>query len=76
MRTRVGQIALVVNRSPDSLPTEIAQAAERFGFDSPLTIGQDQSLAGLEIKGRPTTELPADSVLRLGVTRLVAKLGI
>ncbi len=74
MRTRVGRIVLVVNRSPDGLPPEIARAAERLGFDSPLTIGQDPSLAGLEIAGRPTTELPADSPLRLGVAALVARL--
>ena len=76
MRTRVGQIALVVNRSPDGLPPEIAQAAERYGFDSPLTIGQDPNLASLEIQGRPTTELPVDSPLRIGVAELVAKLGL
>ncbi len=76
MRTRVGQIALVVNRLPDGLPPEIAQAAERPGFASPLTIGQDLNLAGLEIEGRPTTELPADSPLRLGVAELVSRLGL
>jgi CO dehydrogenase maturation factor len=76
MRTRVGQIALVINRSPDGLPPEIARAAESHGFDTPLTIGQDPNLAGLEIKGRPTTEMPPDSPLRLGVAELVARLGI
>jgi CO dehydrogenase nickel-insertion accessory protein CooC1 len=76
MRTKVGQIALVVNRSPDGLPPEIARAAESHGFDSPLTIGQDPHLASLEITGRPTTELPADSPLRLGVAELVARLGL
>ncbi len=63
----MGQIALVVNRSPDGLPPEIARAAQDLGFDAPLTIGQDPNLASLEIAGRPTTELPADSPLRLGV---------
>ncbi len=76
MRARVGQIVLVVNRSPDGLPPQIARAAEGLGFDSPLIIGQDPHLAGLEIAGRPTTELPAGSPLRLGVAELVARLGL
>lgn len=76
MRTRVGQVALVVNRCPDGLPPQIARAAEGLGFESPLIIGQDPHLAGLEIAGRPTTQLPADSPLRLGVAELVARLGL
>ncbi|MDM8000333.1 MAG: AAA family ATPase [Dehalococcoidia bacterium] len=76
MRTRVGQIVLVINRSPDGLPPEIARAAEGSGFGSPVIIGQDPNLAGLEIEGRPTTELPPDSPLRQGVVKLVAMIGL
>lgn len=76
IRTRVGRIVLVVNKCPDGLPPSIAQAAKQHGFEQPLSIGQDSSLAELEIKGQPTTELPVNSPLRIGVAQIVTTLGL
>ena len=76
MRTTVGKICLVINRVPNDLPPEIQKAIDDNGFDLVATIPQDQGLADLEIKGLPTTELPADSPLRLGVENLIKKVGL
>ena len=76
MRTQVGKVCLVVNRSPDGLPAEILKTIDRHGFDLVTTIGQEPALADLEVKGMPITELPEDSVVRLGVKRLASKVGL
>ena len=76
MRTQVGKVCLVVNRSPDGLPAEILKTIDRHGFDLVTTIGQESALADLEVKGMPITGLPEDSVVRLGVKRLASKVGL
>jgi len=76
MRTTVGKICLVVNRVPNELPSEIQKTINNHGFNLVATIPQDAGLADLEIKGLPTTELPSDSPLRIGVTELANKVGL
>lgn len=76
MRTRVGQICLVINRSLNGLPPEIEETINRHGFEMVATLPQDPNVAGLEIKGLPTTELPAESPLRIAVKDLIGKLGL
>ena len=76
MRTTVGKICLVVNRVPDDLPPEITKTIDDNGFKLVATIPQDPGLSELEIKGLPTTDLPSDSPLRIGVENLMKKVGI
>ncbi len=76
MRTRVGQIWLVVNRVVGELPPEIARAIEENGMDIIAAIPSDPNLAALEIKGEPSTKLPADSPLKVGVSEVARKLGL
>ena len=76
MRTRVGKICLVVNRSLDGLPPEIVEAIDSHGFELMATIPQEPRLADLEVKGLPITELPQDSALRTGVGELANKVGL
>jgi len=76
MRTRVGKIYLVVNRVRDGLPQEIAKAISDVGLEPIATVAEDPYLADLEIKGKPITELPEDSPLRLGVQAIVSELGL
>lgn len=71
LRTSVGKTCLVINRSLNGLPSEITETIKKHGFELMATIPQDPNLANLEIKGLPTTELPQDSPLRIGVTELV-----
>jgi CO dehydrogenase maturation factor len=76
MRTRVGRICLVINRSPNGLPPEIADTINRHGFEMVATLPQDPYIADLEIKGLPTTQLPPQSPLRAAVGELVGKIGL
>jgi CO dehydrogenase maturation factor len=76
MRTKVGMICLVINRSRNGLPPEIEKAAESHGFEMVATIPQDERLADLEVKGLPITDLPADSALRIAVRGLAGKVGL
>ncbi len=76
MRTKVGKVYLAVNRVKDGLPGEIGKAASDFGLDIIATISEDPYIAELEIKGRPITELPEDSPLRLGAKEIISKLGL
>ena len=76
MRTKVGKIYLAVNRVKDGLPQQIAKAISDLGLESITSIPEDPYLADLEIKGRPITELPEDSPLRLGAKAIISKLGL
>jgi len=76
LRTQVGKICLVINRSPNGLPPEIVQTIDKQGFELVATIPQDPRIADLEVKGLPITELPSDSPLRIGVRELVSKVGL
>jgi len=76
MRTKVGKICLVVNRSANGLPPDIVKTIDRYGFELVATIPEDPSLADLEVKGLPITELSQDSALRVGVRDLASKVGL
>ncbi len=76
LRTQVGKICLVVNRSPNGLPPEIVKAIDSHGFELVATIPQDPSIADLEVKGLPVTQLLLDSPLRIGVRELASKVGL
>jgi CO dehydrogenase maturation factor len=76
LRTQVGKICLVVNRSPNGLPPEIVKAIDSHGFELVATIPQDPRIADLEVKGLPVTQLLLDSPLRIGVRELANKVGL
>jgi CO dehydrogenase maturation factor len=76
LRTSVGKICLVINRSLNGLPPEIMETIKKHGFDLMATIPQDPNLANLEVKGLPTTELPQNSPLRTGVAGLMDKIDL
>ncbi|MBM4462894.1 MAG: carbon monoxide dehydrogenase [Chloroflexi bacterium] len=76
LRTQVGKVCLVVNRSANGLPPEIVRSIDSHGFELVATIPQDTRLADLEVKGLPVTQLPLDSSLRIGVRELASKVGL
>lgn len=76
LRTSVGKVCLVINRSPNGLPPEIMETIKKYEFDLVATIPEDPNLANLEVKGLPTTELPQDSPLRVGVVQLVNEIDL
>lgn len=76
LRTQVGKICLVINRSPNELPPEITKLIDSHGFELVTTIPSDPKLSDLEIKGLPTTQLTPDSPLQVGVRKLASKVGL
>ncbi len=75
LRTKVGQICLIVNRVKNGLPPEIEKAIDDFGLQLIATIPEDPYIADLEIKGTPLIELPQDSPLQLKVKEVANSLG-
>ena len=76
LRTQVGRVALVINRVEDGLPPELEKAVADSGLELVGTLATDPKVLGLEGRGAPLTELPADSTLWLGVSDIAAKLGL
>lgn len=74
LRTHVDRIALVLNRTKNGIPEEIAAAIEKFGLELIFTLPEDPNVASIEIKGAPLTDLPDDAPLKKGVTDLARKL--
>jgi CO dehydrogenase maturation factor len=76
MRTKVGNVFLVVNRVRNGLPPEISKAVADFGLKLIVTIPEDPNLPDLEIRGKPIIELPEGSPLRVGVQEIISKTGM
>jgi CO dehydrogenase nickel-insertion accessory protein CooC1 len=67
LRTKVGELGLIVNRVKGELSPEIKKAIHESGLQVIALIPEDPNVAGLEMKGRPVTELPEESPLQLKV---------
>jgi CO dehydrogenase maturation factor len=76
LRSSVGRICLIVNRSNDGLPPQLAKAIEQSGLELIGILPEDAMIKELEAVGKPLTELPLDSPLRLGVAEVAKKLGL
>ncbi len=75
MRTQVGRICLVINRTSGDIPVEINNLIEQIGFEQLIAIGQDPNLSDLEVRGVPATQLPDGSPLRAGIAELARGIG-
>ncbi len=76
MRTHVGQIWLIVNRTNGELPDGIMKAIKENDLEVIAIIPDDPYLAALEINGEPSINLPADSPLQISVREMANKLGL
>jgi CO dehydrogenase maturation factor len=76
LRTKVGKIALVVNRSKDGLPPEIQNAIREYGLELIAVIPEDPYIGELDMRGKPLVELPENSPLRQGVKEIISKLAL
>ncbi len=76
LRTHVGRICLIVNRSNDALPPELAKAIEQFGLELIAILPQDPQVLELDATGAPLTELAPDSPLASGVAEIARKVGL
>ncbi|MDH4067484.1 MAG: AAA family ATPase [Dehalococcoidia bacterium] len=64
MRSSVGRVGLVINRVREELSPEIKRVIGESGLQIIATIPEDPDMAGLEMKGRPVTELREGSPLQ------------
>jgi len=70
MRSNVGKVGLVINRVRGELSPEIKKAIDESGLQVIALIPEDPDIAGLEMKGRPVTELSQKSPLQLKVKEI------
>jgi CO dehydrogenase maturation factor len=70
LRSNVGKVGLIVNRVKNELSPEIKKTINESGLQIIALIPEDPDMAGLEMKGRPVTELPQESPLQLKVKEI------
>jgi len=76
LRSKIGKVGLIVNRVKGGLSPEIKKAIDESGLQVIALIPEDPNMAGLEMKGRPITELPQESPLQLKVKEMIEGLGL
>jgi CO dehydrogenase maturation factor len=76
LRSKIGKIALIVNRVKGELSPEIKKAIDESGLQVIALIPEDSNMATLEMKGRPITALPQESPLQLKVKEIIEGLGL
>ncbi len=74
LRSNVDKVGLVINRVKGELSPEIKKVIDESGLQVIAMIPEDPDMAGLEMKGRPVTELPQESPLQLEVKEIVESL--
>ena len=76
LRSNVGKIGLIINRVRGELSREIRKAIEDSGLEVFALIPEDPDMAGLEMQGKPVTELPPESPLLLKVKEIAENLDL
>jgi CO dehydrogenase maturation factor len=76
LRSNVGKVGLIVNRVRGELSPEIKKAIDGSGLQLIALIPEDPGMPSLEMQGKPVTELPQDSPLRLRVGEIVEGLDL
>jgi len=74
LRSKIGKVGLIVNRVKSELSPEIKKAIDESGLQVIALVPEDPDIAGLEMKGRPVTELPQESPLQLKVKEIARSL--
>ncbi len=76
LRSKIGNIGLIVNRVKVELSPEIKKAIDESNLQVIALIPEDHNLEALELKGRPIIELPDESPLQLKVKEIIEGLGL
>ncbi|MEE9203018.1 MAG: AAA family ATPase [Dehalococcoidia bacterium] len=76
IRTTVGRMALIVNRSGNGLSPEVEKLIKESGLDLISIIPQDPAVEAADRTGRPLSSLPADSPVRLAVLDIAQKVDL
>ena len=71
LRSNVGKVGLIINRVRGELSPEMNKAINESGLQVIALIPEDPEMAGLEMSGRPVTELSQESPLQLKVKEIV-----
>ena len=71
LRSNVGKVGLIINRVRGELSPEMNKAIDESGLQVIALIPEDPEMAGLEMSGRPVTELSQESPLQLKVKEIV-----
>jgi CO dehydrogenase nickel-insertion accessory protein CooC1 len=66
----VGKVGLIINRVRGKLSPEMNKAIDESGLQVIALISEDPQVAGLEMSGRPVTELSQESPLQLKVKEI------
>ena len=76
LRSKIGNVGLIVNRVKGELSPEIKKAIDESNLQIIALIPEDHNLEVLELKGRPIVELPDESPLQLKVKEMIEGLGL
>jgi len=76
LRSKIGKVGLIVNRVKGELSPEIKKAIDESGLQVIALVPEDPDIAGLEMKGRPVTELSQESPLQLKVKEIAEGLSL
>jgi CO dehydrogenase maturation factor len=74
LRSNVGKVGIVINRVRVELSPEIKKAIDESGLQVIALIPEDPDMAGLEMRGRPVTELPQKSPLQSKIKEIAGGL--
>jgi len=74
LNIRVGRKYLLVNQYRDKLESLVTKETETFGPDSVSTIPEDDLIYQFDLEGKPTVELPPDSVALQAANEIFEKL--
>ena len=70
LRSNVGKVGLIINRVRGELSPEMNKAIDESDLQVIALISEDPQVAGLEMSGRPVTELSQESPLQLKVKEI------
>lgn len=76
LRSNMGKVGLIINRVRGELSPELKKAIDESGLQVIALIPEDPEMAGLEMSGRPVTELSQESPLQLKVKEVVEGLSL
>jgi CO dehydrogenase maturation factor len=76
LRSNVGRVGLIINRVRGELSPEMNKAIDESGLQVIARIPEDPEVAGLEMSGRPVTELSQEAPLQVKVKEIVEGLSL
>jgi len=76
LRSNVGRAGIIINRVKSKLTPELDRAIKDSGLEVYALIPEEPGMSDLETRGRPVTELSAESPLQIKVREIVENLSL